>query len=97
MGEGEGGRSVAQASEEILEIGGRWRFEIQHPAVGGVRAAQSIRMERLSLECDRANRLRSVGVALFPHERMTAQAGLDADLVSSSRLKPHLDQRRVAK
>ena len=76
------------------EIGGRRRFEVRRPAVGRMQERQPMRVQRLALELDGAQRVGTVDVALLADERVPAQPGLDADLVAAAGLQPHFDQRR---
>src|SRR4030095_1927343 len=56
--------------------------------------AQSPGMERLATERNSTQIVRAVRVARFPHQRVAAQACLDADLVTLSRFQPHFNQAR---
>src|SRR5688500_14285423 len=54
-------------------------------------------MQRLAPEGDRTKRIRTVDIALLADQGMAAKARLDPDLVTTPGLKPHLDERCIAK
>src|SRR5437762_3090472 len=54
---------------------------------------QASRVKRLTPKVDRPRLGRSEDVPLFAHERMTAQPGLNANLIALAGHQPHLYQR----
>ncbi len=66
------GVSVAtKGVDELREVVGKRRFELERPIVIWMSELQPRRVEGLSFEIDRPKRLRSVHITLFPHERVT--------------------------
>src|SRR5688572_881131 len=90
------GRAAAKAREQIFEIGREWRFEDQLSIVGGMIEAEAEGMQGLAAEGDRTQRVRTVDVAFLADQGVAAKARLDPDLIPTTGLKPHLDERRVA-
>jgi hypothetical protein len=56
---------------------------------------QAVRMQRLPWKLDRSQHVWSIDVSLLPDQRVTAQPGLETDLVALARDQPYFDQRRA--
>ena len=86
----------AQARNELDEILWQRRLEFQQPVGCRVAERQSARVERLTRQRNRPQRLRPVHVPLLADERVPPQPGLNADLGALARDETHLDERRAA-
>ena len=89
--------AAPQPSEQIEEIRRRRRFEVQEAVVGGVLKRQAVRVQRLTAKGDRSQRVGTVNVTFFPYEGVAAKPSLNPNLIASSRVQAHLDQRGAGK
>src|SRR5262245_25122063 len=80
-------RVPAQPREEIGHVRRERRLEPELPAVGRVTEGQAIRVQRLTRKFDRPRAIRIDEVAPLADERVSAQSGLQADLVALARLE----------
>ena len=81
-------RTLAQRREKTRQIPWQRRFEFEPPIVARMTEREPVRVQRLAGKGDRAERIRTVDVAVLPHQSMAAQACLDADLVALARVQP---------
>src|SRR5207248_7280879 len=92
---------LAESGSESLrvrgEVRGNRRLEGERAAVSRVHEGQTVRVKRLALELNRAQFVGAGHVSFFAHERVAAQARLNADLITPSRPQTDLDQRRATK
>ena len=82
--------------QQVREVFRQRRLEQQWPPIRRMVEAEPVRVQRLALEWNRAQRIRAVHVPLLSDERVPAQPRLNADLVALAGLQAHLDQRGVA-
>ena len=78
--------------QQAHEIFREWRLETKLTMIGGMMKRQMTSVQCLPREVDGSNGFGSVNVPLLSYERMTAQAGLDANLVAFSRVQTDLDE-----
>ena len=83
--------SIAEALRKNVES---WTPSVERGEVGRViETGDGIaRVQGLPREVDRSNGLGSVNIPLLSHKRMTAQAGLDANLVAFASVQTDFDQ-----
>src|SRR5213075_2061333 len=72
------------------------RLEAKRATIHGMPEPETERVQCLTRKINGPQRLRPEDVPPFADERVPAQAGLDADLVSFPRPQPHFEHRRVA-
>jgi len=82
--------------EQLPEVVGQRRFELQLPAVHGMAEHQPMCVQRLACKRNRAQPLGTKNVAPFPDQRVPTQSRLNSDLVSLAGFETHFDKRRIA-
>ena len=83
---------LAEGCDQTGHIGRQGGLESHLPTVFGVPEAQSMGVQRLTTERNRSQVVGTVSVALLADQGVTAQAGLQTNLVAASAFEPDLQE-----